>query len=235
MRDIWIGGTRRLSRRARALCLKLGISTRTRHESGRVPGSTCAIRDAVRALSSGRVVLLVGPSGSGKSTMLRAIVRRLRLLGRRVALAGKVQGSKRVIDMPTGPLARALDTLGRAGLAEAGPLLRTPGDLSEGQRHRLSLALAIARCRPSHRRQCVLVADEFAATLDRETAMGVAASLARWARRDPTNRFGLLVATAHDDVREWLAPDLVVTTTLDSSPVTSVNTPQPRKHRRRAE
>ena len=225
MRELWIGGSarQRLSARTRTLCLKLGVTTRRRHDGFRIPLGHAAARAAVAALRPGRVVLLTGPSGSGKSTLLREIVRRLRLVGRRVAVSGArpIPARQRVIDMPAGSLARALTVLGQAGLAEAGPLLRRNTDLSEGQRHRLSLALATARCRGRH---AVLVADEFAATLDRETAMGLAVSLARWARRE---QFALLLATSHDDVASWLTPDLVVTTALDAAPDCSSH-PRPR-------
>lgn len=216
MRELWIGGSlrQRLSPRVRTLCLKLGVSARRRHEGFKVPSGRSTVHAAVAALRPGAIVLLTGPSGSGKSTLLREAVRRVRLLGRRVALAGaqRISTRRRVIDMPDGTLARALAILGQAGLAEAGPLLRRHVDLSEGQRHRLSLAMAISRCRG---RQDVLVADEFAATLDRETAMCLAVSLARWARRE---QLSLLVATSHLDVASWLEPDLTVTTSLDDAP-----------------
>lgn len=158
--------------------------------------------------------MLVGPSGSGKSTIFREIVRRLRLLGRSVALAGAggFSSRRRVIDMPRGDLGRALFVLGQAGLAEAGPLLRQYADLSEGQRHRLSIALAIARCRGP---RAVLAADEFTSALDRETAMGLSVSLGRWARRE---RRPLLIAASHHDVARWLTPDVVITTALDAAP-----------------
>jgi hypothetical protein len=98
------------------------------------------------------------------------------------------------------PRSRGLTALAHAGLAEAGPLLRTPGELSDGQRHRLALAQAIA----SRARRPILI-DEFTSCLDRPTAMAVCTTLARWARR---NRRSVIVATAHDDVLAWLAPDL---------------------------
>ena len=101
-------------------------------------------------------------------------------------------------------------------------MIRTPRELSEGQRHRLALAHAVASRGP------VLI-DEFASTLDRLTAMGLCISLARWARSCGRSVVG---ATAHDDVVEWLRPDIHVTVPL-AGPVQIIEQP-PAGRRRRA-
>jgi len=87
----------------------------------------------------GKIVLFVGPSGSGKSSLLRAA-------------AGQVE-SVRWLDESAPDGAALIDTLGPdvresahllslCGLAEAFLMLRSPAELSDGQRYRY----AIARC-----------------------------------------------------------------------------------------
>ncbi len=65
-------------------------------------------------------------------------------------------------------------------------MLRTPAELSDGQRYRFRLALAVAR-RPRW-----IVADEFTANLDRTLAQVIAYNLAKVLRR---REIGLLAAT----------------------------------------
>jgi ABC-type ATPase with predicted acetyltransferase domain len=145
---------------------------------------------------------------------------------------------RRVIDLMRPPLGQALRTLGAAGLADAFLLLRTPQELSDGQRYRLRLALAIENCglriadcglkdkdRPgnspqgddalplvpssssSNPQSAVLLADEFCSTLDRLCARAVAYRVRRMASREGVT---VLAASAHDDLLEDLAPDVLV-------------------------
>lgn len=145
----------------------------------------------------GDIVLFVGPSGSGKSSLLRAASQQLGALD---ALG---------IDLPDVPLVDALPgavedrlaTLSGCGLAEARLLLRTPGELSEGQRFRFRLALALA----SGSR--FIVSDEFTATLERTLAKVVAFNVRKQVSR---TGIGLLAATTHDDIVADLQPNLLV-------------------------
>jgi uncharacterized protein len=129
-----------------------------------------------------------------------------------------------VIELMHGPLNESLQLLSAAGLADAFLLLRTPDELSDGQRYRLRLAMALEQCglsgesAPSRERKlagapgtphfAVLVADEFCSTLDRLCARAVAYRVRRLA-----NRHGLtvLAAAANDDLAEDLAPDILIT------------------------
>lgn len=143
------------------------------------------------------VVLFTGPSGSGKSSLLREVGRQLD--------ASDVNAvsfdDEAIIEQLSGPVHDRLNLLARCGLGEARLLLRTPSELSEGERFRFRLALTLAKTAG------VLLCDEFAALLDRPLAKVLAFSLQKHARRSGR---AVLVATSHDDLLADLNPDLVV-------------------------
>ena len=186
----------------------------------------------------GDVVFVTGPSGSGKSVLLARLAEALAAAWPQtpqVDLAAVVlPADRRVIDLMRPPLGRALRTLGAAGLADAFLLLRTPQELSDGQRYRLRLALALDHCglriadcglnnnEPAaghaavavnpqsairNSQSSVLLADEFCSTLDRLCARAVAYRVRRMASREGVT---VLAASAHDDLLEDLAPDVLV-------------------------
>ncbi len=178
----------------------------------------------------GDVVLFTGGSGSGKSSLLRALVSRLSpvereapsdsqsassspprpsALGPRPLIIHLPQldlGQRILIDALPLEFEESLQLLAACGLGEAPLMLRTPLELSDGQRYRFALALAIAN-RPRW-----VVADEFAALLDRTTAKVIAHNVRRLA-----DRFGIgfLLATAQSDIQKDLEPDICVTCELD--------------------
>ena len=104
------------------------------------------------------------------------------------------------------PLREILLLLARVGLGEAWSYLRAPEELSEGQRFRLKLALGLHSAkRQAPARRAVLVCDEFAAVLDRITAMVVARCLRR--SIDANSHLSAIVATSHEDLQPALKPD----------------------------
>jgi ABC-type ATPase with predicted acetyltransferase domain len=167
------------------------------------------------AIQPGQIVLFTGDSGSGKSSLMRAVARRLNLA------AGEPSDDSAVlvldelplpdallVDLLSLPAPQAMQLLSTCGLGEAHLMLRTPAELSDGQRYRFRLALALSR-----RPQWVL-ADEFTATLDRTLAKVVAFNLRRLADRE---QLGFLLATTHEDVAADLQPDLHVRCSLDGN------------------
>ena len=153
----------------------------------------------------GAITLVTGPSGAGKSSLLRAL--RGTVDAHWIDFDRLEPDAVPLVDcFDETPLAGALALLSRVGLCEAWTYLRTPSELSEGQRWRLKLALALHGSRHA-RGRAILCADEFAAILDRVTAMVVARAL-RSAIRAPLSA---LVATSHDDLVDALQPDAIVT------------------------
>lgn len=125
----------------------------------------------------GELVVVGGPSGAGKTTLLRRMERRLRAQGRSVARleALPVHQRRPVVECLSCPtLEEALACVARAGLSEAGVLVRRPETLSAGERMRFRLAQWYAGGSE------VLVADEFGASLDEVTARIVAYNLKRF-------------------------------------------------------
>lgn len=171
-------------------------------------------------LRGGQIVLLTGASGAGKSTLLHCLCRKHSKSASWIDLQAVHLPQGLVIDAMAQAMGSdasddagiiaALEALSRVGLGEVWTYLRTPAQLSEGQRWRLRLALALARARaaPPRKTLTILAADEFAAPLDRVTALVVARAL----RKAVSARADLcaVVATSRDDLIPALEPDLIV-------------------------
>jgi len=168
-----------------------------------------------------QVVLFTGASGSGKSSLMRAAAAVLRSVPeggssvdehppRVLSLDDLVLPDTLLIDALPLPTEQAMNLLSACGLGEAHLMLRTPAELSDGQRYRFRLALALSR-QPRW-----VLADEFTATLDRTLAKVIAFNIRRLADRTGV---GFLLATTHEDVAADLAPDLHIRCRLDGEVV----------------
>jgi hypothetical protein len=154
-------------------------------------------------ITAGQIVLITGPSGAGKSSLLQQV--RADHPQRTFADVAAVRWHDGlVIDQFGDDIAGALMLLARFGLGEAHTYLRPPALLSDGQQWRLRLARALHDSPAS----ATLVADEFAALLDRVTAHVVARALRRAIDASPQR--SAIVATSHDDLEGALLPDVVV-------------------------
>ena len=174
-------------------------------------------------IAPGQVVLVAGASGSGKSLLLRALA--WHASGRRkkwkmppeiqsqantgasikVAMMGRPDPKKSPIAL-LGKLGfnleNAMRLLASAGLGEAQLFVRPSVTLSNGQRYRLALALALAQ-KPD-----LLLVDEFCESLDDYSAAAVCRRL-----RKEINRRGLsaVVATVNGaKITQELRPERIL-------------------------
>lgn len=163
-------------------------------------------------LPPGGVVFVTGPSGGGKSTVLRLIQEACR--SRRISVIrmenreNRLRSEQPLIDLiaPDQPVQYAMQLLSMAGLGDAFVMLRKPSELSDGQRWRWKLAEAFAQA-GLHGKRCVIIADEFAASLDRVTAKVIARNVSRWVAR---TQHTFIAATTHDDLLESLEPAVLI-------------------------
>lgn len=152
------------------------------------------------------ITVLLGPSGSGKSIALDRLATELE--GVRIIRADRIRlTSAPAVDHVRGDLEGALRALAGVGLGEARLFARPADALSEGQRERLRLAIALRRAERSGA-PAVIIADEFLARLDAPSAR----ALARAVRRaiDRSRSASLLCAGASAPWLDALDPDEVV-------------------------
>lgn len=179
-------------------------------------------RQLNKQLKPGQIALLSGPSGCGKSTLLRifaGVARRERIvrLDDRSNDRTRRDGTS-LVDLFPGNLEGAIRLLTRVGLGEPRLFTRSLSELSDGQRHRARLALALTAIQG---RGGTIVIDEFGSLLDRLGARLLAASV-RNVISGSARAVGvrLVAATAHDDLCGDLKPDFVVS--FDSDPQKSI-------------
>jgi hypothetical protein len=113
----------------------------------------------------------------------------------------EVDADKPLIETVGETVEEGLELLSKVGLNDAFLFLRTYNQLSDGQKYRYRIAKLI-----ESGRQWWLM-DEFAATLDRDTAKIVAFNLQKFARQQGK---AVIAATTHSDLFEDLAPDVLV-------------------------
>jgi uncharacterized protein len=149
------------------------------------------------------LVLFTGPSGSGKSSILREVAKQLNAHDGMTSTLPDVP----LIDAIPGTMLERLGTLTACGLGEARLLLRTPSQLSDGQRYRFRVAMAFASGSGT------VMMDEFTALLDRPLAKVLAYNVRKLVTR---SGIGALCATTHDDIADDLQPDVWVNCHGDS-------------------
>jgi energy-coupling factor transporter ATP-binding protein EcfA2 len=111
----------------------------------------------------------------------------------------KPEAEKPLIETVGKTLEEALELLSRVGLNDAFLFLRSYEQLSDGQKYRYKIAKMIES------KAQFWIMDEFAATLDRETAKIVAYNLQKLARQQGK---AVLAATTHTDLFEDLNPSV---------------------------
>lgn len=168
-------------------------------------GQHIIAEDLELPIEQGNIIYFTGASGSGKSSIMREVANQLK----NVLNIDEIKlGNQILVDALGLPIQEAMQLLAQCGLGEAQLMLRTPAELSDGQRYRFRLAMALSQ-KPTW-----ILADEFTAALDRQLAKVIAFNIRRIATR---SGIGFLLATTHDDLVEDLAADIQVTSYLDGN------------------
>jgi ABC-type ATPase with predicted acetyltransferase domain len=148
------------------------------------------------------IVYITGDSGSGKSVLLKALEKDIRLdMGLSCININHIlsESDKPLIETVGKTLEEGLELLSKVGLNDAFLFLRIYEQLSDGQKYRYKIAKMIES------KAQFWVMDEFAATLDRDTAKIVAFNLQKLARQQGK---AVLAATTHTDLFEDLNPSV---------------------------
>ncbi len=152
-------------------------------------------------INDGDIVYITGPSGAGKSVLLGALEKSVPT-SKKVNLARiKLPTDKTLIDCIDDDFFSCLKTFSTAGLNDVFCILNQPCNLSEGQKYRFRLAMALAAGKK------FIFADEFCSNLDRITAAVISYNIHKFARR---NGVTFILAASHDDILLDLVPDVLV-------------------------
>ena len=161
----------------------------------------CIINNCRLEINDGDIVYITGPSGAGKSVLLKELEKAVPA-SERINLARiKLTKDKTLIDCIDADLLTSLRMLSTAGLNDVFCILNQPANLSEGQKYRFRLAMAMAA------EKKFIFADEFCSELDRITAAVISYNIHKFAKQTGTT---FILASSHDDMLLDLAPDVLV-------------------------
>ena len=167
----------------------------------------CVIHDCHLEINPGDIVYITGPSGAGKSVLLRELEKTIPASERINLDRIKLTRNKALIDCVDADLLTSLRLLSIAGLNDVFCILNQPANLSEGQKYRFRLAMAMAA------KKKFIFADEFCSELDRITAAVISYNIHKFAKRTGTT---FILASSHDDILLDLAPDVLVVKELSA-------------------
>jgi len=192
---------------ARKFCHEGGVSEKARAVMRMFGLTVERLRDgAVRhectvSVEAGDIVYITGPSGAGKSVLLREFAKAVP--ASEMVDIGEIEliTGRSVVDCIAGDVMRALGLLSIAGLNDVWCMLNEPRLLSEGQRWRFRLAMALSAGKK------YVFADEFCNGLDRVSAAVISYNVRKFANRKGVTFF---LASCHDDTLVDLAADVVI-------------------------
>lgn len=138
--------------------------------------------------------LIVGNSGSGKSTILKTIGEpKSHVWDDSVSMISNFKGIATPED--------SCKILASVGLGSVPSWLRPYSTLSNGEKHRADMAMAIA-----NRTGDIITFDEFTSVVNRDVAKAISHSIQKYARRENVK---IILASCHYDIIDWLQPDWI--------------------------
>jgi ABC-type ATPase with predicted acetyltransferase domain len=153
------------------------------------------------SVNDGDIIYITGPSGAGKSVLLNELKKQIEPTERIDLLDIEIPSDKTVIDCVEGNVIASMKHLSMAGLNDVFCILNQPANLSDGQKWRFRLAMAMAA------KKKYIIADEFCSNLDRITAAVISANIRKHAT---LTKSIFILASSHDDTLLDLQPDIIV-------------------------
>jgi len=161
----------------------------------------CIVNNCRLEINDGDIVYITGPSGAGKSVLLKELEKTIPATEKVNLAQIKLTSDKTLIDCIDADLLTSLRMLSTAGLSDVFCVLNQPANLSEGQKYRFRLAMALAAGKK------FVFADEFCSNLDRITAVVIAYNIHKFAKRTGVT---FILASSHEDILLDLSPDVLV-------------------------
>ncbi|MHC4636865.1 MAG: ATP-binding cassette domain-containing protein [Planctomycetota bacterium] len=157
-------------------------------------------------INAGDIVFIGGPSGAGKSVLLGELAKQVPE-NERIDLDDiETPSDKACVDCVDGEIIETLKFLSTAGLSDVFCVMKRPANLSDGEKWRFRLAMALAAGKK------YIFADEFCTNLDRITAAVISHNIRKYAKKHGVT---FILASVHEDILFNLEPDVIISKCFD--------------------